>query len=173
MPELLIQIKKKSDGSAALTCVRRDGSVTWQRQEGGRGRFFPIHDLTHYAVETVLGHRRGFYGLVADGWDLSDFGAPWPKGRLPADLDPSELIVGFLDTERAGGVEWSATEFNAGVAKYYAQHRLAGTCLVTDEQLKQIRALLREVISRWQALPAGETLELSFERSSFSSMVVS
>ena len=168
MPELLIRIKKKSDGSAALTCARRDGSVTWQRQEGEQGRFFPIHDLTHYAVETVLGHRRGFYGLVADGWDLSDFGAPWPKGRLPADLDPSELIVGFLDRERAGGVEWSAAEFNEGAAKYYAQHRLAGTCLVTGEQLKQIRAALREVIARWQALPAGETLELPFERSSFS-----
>jgi hypothetical protein len=168
MPDLLIRIKKKSDGSAALTCVRRDGSVTRQRQDGEQGRFFPIHDLTHYAVETVFGHRRGFYGLVADGWDLSDFGAPWPKGRLPADLDPSELIVGFLDTERAGGVEWNAAEFNAGVAKYHAQHRLAGTCLVTDEQLKQIRAMLREVIARWQALPAGETLELPFERSSFS-----
>lgn len=99
---------------------------------------------------------------------VSDFGAPWPKGRLPADLDPSELIVGFLDRERAGGVEWNAAEFNEGVAKYYAQHRLAGTCLVTDEQLKQIRAALREVIARWEALPAGETLELPFERSSFS-----
>lgn len=67
MPDLMIQIKKKTDGSAALSCRRADGSVTWQRQEGRQGCFFPLHDLTHYAVETVLGHPRGFYGLVAEG----------------------------------------------------------------------------------------------------------
>jgi hypothetical protein len=163
MSGLLIRIKKKADGLAALSCVRADGSVTWQRQEGERGRFFPIHDLTHYAVETILGHRKGFYGLVVEGWDFGDFGAPWPKGRLPADLDPSELIVGFLDTERAGGVEWSANEFNQNAANYYAQHGLPGSCRVTDEQLGRIRGLLRELTARWRALPAGETLELPFK----------
>jgi hypothetical protein len=69
MPELIIRLKKQSDGSAALACIRADGSSTWQRQTGAQGRFFPRHDLTRYAVETVLGHRRGFYGLVAEGWD--------------------------------------------------------------------------------------------------------
>ncbi|MDF2775439.1 MAG: hypothetical protein K0S86_4940, partial [Geminicoccaceae bacterium] len=71
---LRIRIKKNADGSAALTCIRADGSVTWQRQEGAQGRFFPRHDLTHFAVETTLGHRRGFYGLVAEGWNITDFG---------------------------------------------------------------------------------------------------
>ncbi len=76
MNDLLIRIKKNTDGSAALSCLRADGSVTWQRHNGKQGRFFPFHDLTHYAVETVLEHRRGFYGLVAGGWDLTDFGNP-------------------------------------------------------------------------------------------------
>src|SRR5437773_4364975 len=112
MSDLLIRIKKKNDGSAALSCLRADGSVTWQRQNGAQGRFFPLHDLTHYAVERVLGHRKGFYGLVASGWDMSDFGAPWPKGRVPLDMDPSELIVGFLDVERATGVSGAAADYN-------------------------------------------------------------
>jgi hypothetical protein len=164
MPELLIRIKKKADGSAALSCRRADGSVTWQRQEGRQGRFFPIHDLTHSAVETVLGHRRGFYGLVAEGWDLTDFGAPWPKGRLPADLDPSELLVGFLDTERAGGVRWSADDFNEKAALFYQQHGLAGVCKLSDVELGRIRTVLAELMARWRALPAGEALELAFDR---------
>lgn len=86
MTDLIIRIRKNADGSAILSCLRADGSVTWQRQTGTHGRFFPIHDLTHYAVETVLGHRRGFYGLVAEGWNVTDFGAPWPRGgfrRMP------------------------------------------------------------------------------------------
>ena len=164
MPELLIRIKKKTDGSAALSCLRADGSVTWQRQDGVQGRFFPIHDLTHYAVETVLGHRRGFYGLIAEGWDLSDFGAPWPKGRLPADLDPSELLVGFLDGERAGGVQWSAEDFNEKAAHYYADHGLLGECRISPVELARVRSVRDDLIGRWRTLPAGATLELPFDR---------
>jgi len=166
MPDLLIRIKKKTDGGAALSCLRADGSVTWQRQEGRQARFFPIHDITHYAVETVLGHRRGFYGLVAEGWNLTDFGAPWPKGHLPADMDPAELIVGFLDTERAGGVQWSAVDFNEKAALYFAQHGISAACSITEDELSRIRTRLREIVDRWRALPAGETLELPFDRPS-------
>ena len=164
MAELLIRIKKKPDGSAALTCVRADGSVTWQRQEGTAGRFFPMHDLTHYAVETVLGHRRGFYGLIAEGWDLTDFGAPWPKGPLPADAEPAELIVGFLDVERASGGEWSAAEFNAHAAAHSATRGGPSTCALTDEHLACIRARRQELLVRWRALKPGEALELEYSR---------
>ncbi len=160
---MLIRIKKKSDGSATLSCVRDDGSVTWQRQEGAQGRFFPLHDLTHYAVETVLGHPRGFYGLVAAGWNLTDFGKPWPRGPLPVDALASELLVGFLDRERGAGAEWSATDFNAAAATHYAQRGVSGAVVVTDGELSSIRVRMRELFALWRALPPGETLELPFE----------
>jgi hypothetical protein len=72
MPALAIQIEKRADGRATLRCTRGDGSVTWQVQRARHAAFFPLHDLTHYAVETVLGFRRGFFGLIADGWDIDD-----------------------------------------------------------------------------------------------------
>src|ERR1700756_4214175 len=121
MAELTIRIKKKTDGSAALSMTRADGSVTWQRQEGQLGRFFPLHDLTHYAVETVLGFRRAFFGLVAEGWDLSTFGQPGVKNRLPEEAGLAELLVGYFDLERATGVVDSAEELNAKVEMYHAQ----------------------------------------------------
>lgn len=49
-----IEIEKKGDGASVLRCTRRDGSVTFQRHEGKQGAFFPIHDLTHLAVESEL-----------------------------------------------------------------------------------------------------------------------
>ncbi|HYK82467.1 MAG TPA: hypothetical protein VEU55_04930 [Gemmatimonadales bacterium] len=162
MSDLVIRIKKKSDGSAALSCLRADGSVTWQRQDGQQGRFFPLHDLTHYAVETVLGHRRGFYGLVAEGWDLTDFGTPWPRGPLPPEALASELLVGFLDSERAAGVEWSASEFQATAATHYAERGLAVPGALTDADLRRVRAERGRLFAQWAALPAGETLELRF-----------
>lgn len=160
MPELLIRIKKKTDGSAALSCVRADGSATWQRQEGRLGEFFPRHDLTHYAVETVLGHRRGFYGLVAEGWDLTDFGAPWPKGPLPADMDPSEGIVGLLDAERYQGSKMTIAELRERADTAAA----AFVAHLTDDDLDAVRARRAELFALWDALPAGEALELPFDR---------
>lgn len=159
---LRIRIKKKTDGSAALSCVRADGSVTWQRQEGTRGRFFPLHDLTHYAVETELGLGRGFYGLVAEGWDLTDFGAPWSKGHPPDEAAAAELIVGFLDTERASGTRSSAEDFNSAAARYFAEHRVSGSWVLSDEVLERIRRRRGELFERWAELPQGETLELHF-----------
>lgn len=161
---LVVRLKKKTDGSAALSCVRPDGSVTWQRQEGRQARFFPRHDLTHFAVESELGYRRGFYGLVAEGWDITDFGTPWPRGPLPPDADPSELIVGFLDMERAAGLEWSAAEFNEKAASYCRDHAMAGPPpTLTDEELGRIRARMRALFARLDAVSPGESLELTFQ----------
>lgn len=160
---LTIRIKKNADGSAALSCTRADGTVTWQRQTGAQGRFFPRHDLTHYAVETVLGYRRAFYGMLADGWDLADFGAPWPRGRIPEDADPAELIVGFLDTERAAGCRWSASELNDKAASYYRDHGFrAAPPTLTDDDLAHIRQRRAELFADWDAVPAGGALELTF-----------
>jgi hypothetical protein len=159
---LRIQFVKEKDGSVLLRCHRADGTTTWQRNDGSRGSFFIIHDLTHYAVETELGHRRGFWGLVAEGWNVTDFGAPWPRGPMPADMDPSELIVGFFDGERAGGVTWSADDFNDKAGKYFAGHGGIQTLTLTDADLIRIRARVRELSDRWKLLPRGETLELEF-----------
>ncbi len=160
---LVIRLQKGADGSAALTCTRADGSVTWQRQTGAQARFFPRHDLTHYAVETELAHRRGFYGLVAEGWNVTDFGAPWPRGPIPPDAEPAELIVGFLDGERAGGVQWSAAELNDEIALNHETHGTFARATVTDDELARIRARMRELFARWDAVLPGEALELSFD----------
>ena len=76
LPELTIALTRRPDGDSLFRLTRADGSATWQRTLGATGAFLPSHDLTHYAVETLLGHTRGFYGLVADGWDLDSFAAP-------------------------------------------------------------------------------------------------
>jgi len=163
MASLTIRIKKNTDGTSALSCTRADGSVTWQSNHGETGRFFPRHDLTHYAVETLLEHRRGFYGLVAEGWDMTDFGTPWPRGPLPVDADPSELIVGFFDGERAGNVRWTAAELKEKVDLYNEIHHSDVVVDLTDDQLAAIRARRAELFAMWDAVPQGEALELEFE----------
>jgi len=160
-PRLRIEIGKRRDGATTFRLVRADGSATWQRHEKPKAAFFPLHDLEHFAVETVLGHSRGFYGLVAEGWELGDFGTPWPRGPMPADMDPSESIVGFLDLERATGVELTADEVNDQLqAKLGERH---ASVRIAEEELARVRAVVRELHTRWWELPQGETMTLEFD----------
>ncbi|MFL5583309.1 MAG: hypothetical protein ACJ78K_00465 [Gemmatimonadaceae bacterium] len=159
----IIRIKKNADGRTSLSCTRPDGTTTWQRQEGGQARFFPRHDLTHYAVESVLGIRNGFYGLVASGWDLSDFGTPWPRGRIPPEANIAEIIVGFLDRERAGSDRATADDLNAALASYSAENSLATDVVVTEDDLSRIRAKRADLFAQWAAIEPGDALEVTFE----------
>jgi len=159
---ITIRIKKNRDGRTSLSCTRADGTTTWQRQEGGQAVFFPRHDLTHYAVETVLGHRRGFYGLVAAGWDLSDFGSPWPRGRIPVDANLSEVIVSFFDLERRTGEIGLAKDLNETIARFCSEHSMPAPPLLTDDDLNRVRQKRGEVFARWEAIQPGDALELPF-----------
>lgn len=67
MPEL-IRMTKQADGGAVLHCVRADGSVTWRRHEGRQAAFFPLHDLSHYPVETGLGCLRVSWPRDGTSW---------------------------------------------------------------------------------------------------------
>ena len=147
-----IKIHHRVDGLAVLRCERADGSVTWQRHPEKNSRFFPPHDLTHYAVETTLGLREAFYGLVARGWDLSDFGTPWPRGRLPAEAEVAEFLVGCLDQDA------TADEINAQGASFCGE----AWRTITNDELTRARALAHELIARWRALPPNGEIDLDF-----------
>lgn len=163
MAGLTIRIKKNTDGTAALSCTRADGTVTWQRQQGAQGLFFPRHDLTHFAVETVLEYRSAFYGLIATGWNISDFGPPWPRGQMPEEAGVAELIVSFLDAERASQARWSAEDFNDKTALYYREHEIRTTPpTLTDDDLARIRQRRAELFTEWESVSPGSAIELRF-----------
>jgi hypothetical protein len=146
-----IEIVKHPDGAGLLRCIRPDGSVTWQKQTRHAGHF-AMHDLTHFAVETVLRYRRGFFGLIAEGWDIEDTTGKGPRGALPAEAIEVERIVGLFDSERGAGVLWTEDEFNA-----FAPRAL------TAAEIQEIRKLRSVFSGRWSNTGPGEKLELRFE----------
>ena len=159
---LTLRFSKKTDGTASLSCIRDDGTATWQKQRGASAHFFPRHDLTHYAVETLLGIRTGFYGMVSEGWDISDFGTPWPRGPMPEGADLAEVIVGMLDLERASGTTWPAADYRLKVTEYHAARGAAREIALDDGQLAAIRARRDELFAQLDATRPGDTLELLF-----------
>ena len=159
---LRIHITKRTDGGAVLKCVRSDGTETWQKQSGHQAAFFPLHDLTHYAVESELGIHDAFYGLVAAGWSIADTTGKGTRGALPPDALFVESVVGTLDTERASGSRWTADEFNESAARHAANGGRPAPRRLTDDELARIRKRRAELFERWRELPAGHALELTF-----------
>ncbi len=151
---MLIQITKRADGAGILRCVRDDGSMTWQKQNARHAAHFAPHDLTHYAVETTLGIRRGFFGLVSEGWEIDDTTGKGSRGPLPPEAGAAETIVGMLDAERASGKYWTPEElreFGSEVARQ-----------LTQDQIAAIRKRRSELFQQWAAVPPGGVLELTF-----------
>jgi len=146
---MIIQLKKGRDGPSTLACVRPDGSRTWAHLHP----FFPVHDLTHCAVESVLQIGQAFFGLVRSGWAIDDFASPGTAHRLPAEAVRAERIVGVFDLERASGRAYTAAEFNAAAP---------GGAAITEADLAAIRSLRDELHARWIALAPGQTLEIPF-----------
>lgn len=152
---LEIAITKRADGAGVLRCTRADGSVTWQKQEK-HAAHFALHDLTHYAVETALGYRRGFFALIAEGWEIEDTTGKGARGTLPSKALPGEAleverIVGLFDAERASGVLWTAEEFNSAAPR-----------VLTEAEIQKVRALRANLFADWRAVPAGGELALVF-----------
>ena len=145
---LRIEISKRADGVGVLRCIRQDGSVTWQKQPK-HGAHFALHDLTHYAVETALGYRRGFFGLIAEGWEVEDTTGKGARGPLPPEAVEVERIVGLFDSERGSGMLWTAEEFNE-----FAPRPL------TEAEILEVRALRGKLFKQWAAIEPGQELEL-------------
>jgi hypothetical protein len=159
---VIIQFTKRKDGRSLLRCVRADGSTTWQRQDDERAAFFPLHDLTHYAVETGLGFNHGFYGLIANGWDIADTTGKGARGPLPDEAIEVEYIVGSLGAERAGDSACGAEEFNGLAAAFAKTRGLPEPRQLTDADLTKVRSSIDELCAQWRDLASGTTLELAF-----------
>ena len=60
----------KNIGKPHVICyMRDDGSKTWMHADN----FFVRHDLSHYAIEKILGYTTAFMGMLNNGMDIKDF----------------------------------------------------------------------------------------------------
>jgi hypothetical protein len=132
---------------------------------------FPPHDLTHYAVETTLAFRRGFFGLLAEGWEITDFVAPWPRGPIPAEAQEVELLVGFFQQDLRSVSPWTVEEFTQHAETFVAastarKHRaIAAPRAMSIDDLARVRNVRDALMAQWRALASGDELLLAFDRS--------
>jgi hypothetical protein len=153
-----VQLKRGREGPSTLVCIRADGSRTWSKLHP----FFPVHDLTHFSVESVLGFTEAFFGLVASGWNIDDFSQPGAAKRMATEAVLAEAIVGVFDLERAGWGVFDEAEFNAALVESLSGLGLPAFRFIAGDELRRIRTLRRDLVSRWWSVPEGQSIEIEF-----------
>lgn len=160
---MLVTLFRSPDGTARLVCTRPNGTRT-DAELGPADGWGPLHDLAHYVVETSLGLRNGFYGLVAQGWRVADF-LPDGAGRpLPDEAVIARAVAGTLARDALGSRPMSAEEFNFAAAAAVAALRPGQRIpQIPEPLLEQLRAALAGLHRRWLAVADHEVLELEIE----------
>ncbi|HVT40584.1 MAG TPA: hypothetical protein VHE78_16190 [Gemmatimonadaceae bacterium] len=181
MPSLTLEFKKKLDAPTVLTFVRGDGSRT-SSAIGPHEGYGPVHDLTHYVVESVFGFARAFLGLCAEGWTIQDFDKDALE-RMPPEAAVAEVLAGRVSAmemmdryDSLEEVNWTITQASAGwkagdrtkawgeMGAFIERWR-GGEAPVemTAEQYDAVRRALRRLRAEWNEIPFGGTMRLVFE----------
>jgi hypothetical protein len=139
-----------------LTCVRSDGSFS--SAELGPG--LPYHDLAHFVVERAYALQRGFFGNVASGYSLQDLS----KKEVILSLDSQSFVAEVLARTLGSLATGACTpeQFPALAQEELTRMNLTPPGELTTEQARRMLEEYRGLLDRYDALPAGQALELSF-----------
>ena len=162
MPSLTFRLRKTADAAAQLILIRDDGTHTLGAVGPANG-YGPVHDLTHYAIEQTLRLSEGFLGLIASGWEISDFEVKGTAKRLPAEALFAEVAAGELSRQLLTRQVSSHEDFLWAIDLTMEQQRPGFTRPeIVPAQLESIHALVAAEWRKWRELPANEALELTF-----------
>ena len=156
--KLIVTRRGRTDKYDDLRCVRRDGSATGCAMP--RQGILP-HDLVHYVVESTLGWRNAFYGMIAGGTDI---GPAMEQAHDPGNealLDQAihvEAIVESLQAQLWSGA-FDTAMFAEGVRTACTVRNRSVPELPADTGRQLFDAVLA-LDERWRQVPWHGTLEL-------------
>lgn len=163
MSTLQIQLKKEQFKRNTLHCIRPDGTETWAKIYPG----LELHELAHFAIETQLQIPDAFYGLLIEGYHISDF--ELPRDQRPKGLQPQHLPIGALQTEHMVNLMQSQfQEFHPQGYIDLLKTILGESDLPFPEALdlnaiSSIHEHLQALLIQWKNIKPGEVMELEFQ----------
>lgn len=157
-----IRFKKGKNKADVLHCSRPDGTDTWARIANG----MMVHELIHWAVEKELKYHNAFYGLLAKGYDITDFERSFSskplelKGKnLPPEAIWSEHIVHMFTVEHFGGTELEDISVQIDQNIKASGHK---GLEISPSDIDVIRQTIGLILGEWNALPAGHEIEREY-----------
>lgn len=150
----------KNEGKPHVISYTRDnGTVTWMHSDD----YFVRHDLSHYAIESTMPYRTAFNGMINNGMDIKDFENREKRALIPitAEAAYAENMANLFLQEIWQGEFDDFNKIQQGTFATSVNGRFPLTTL-PQEKIDAVRCRLRELLQRWDELPAGETLTLTF-----------
>jgi hypothetical protein len=155
-----ISIKKNADKPPTMTCTRDNGTSTWFHSPK-HGDYFVRHDLLHYSVETVLEYKTAFFGMIAGGRDLDDFGTQEgvrDTREYTTEALWAEQIVGVIQRQ----LKPIFAELVSVLDTQYADREGRGEPTISEAQYNEIVAVWHRLLTQWEHVLPGDSLELPF-----------
>ena len=147
-----------------LQIERDDGSIDWDYINPG----LLTHDLAHYAVETVLLLKHGFFGIINQGASISEFELPKEEKPVLVHSDTihkealiSEHLVNLVQSEiwNTGTIDDFLVIFQ-GICD---EHGLTYPSNLNIDTLNQIREEYSRLSLEFLSLKQGEQLQLTIK----------
>jgi len=154
-----MRITKNSSKPHLILYRRNNGTETWMQADD----FFVRHDLSHYAIEQTAGYSSAFMGMLNNGMDIRDFENREKRKQLMVTAEAwyAENMANLFLIEIAQG---RFNDFNQVAAEAFAAMQLNFPAPVLEPSLiDAIRTCLTQLLSQWEALPAGNTMLLNFD----------
>lgn len=139
-----ITFTKISAERHAVSITRADGTA--ERLEVDT-REFLRHDLAHYAIESELPIRRGFWGSVASGASLAGDGVTGSDAQL------AETLAGPIQT---------LFRIDAGPDAYLDVLNRLAPMIGTQNLAARVHERVRQLRGLWKATPFGGQMELTW-----------
>ncbi len=153
-----IRFTKYAGKQHVIKYIRDNGTETWMYCDD----FFIRHDLSHYALEKILGYATAFNGMLNAGMDIHDFEDKEKRAKMNVTAEAwyAENLANLFLIEIAQG---NFDDFNqVQQAAFVSFHHQYPPVTLADDQINAVRDHLVELLEKWTALPAGETLALTF-----------
>ncbi len=154
-----IRFTKNTGKQNVIKYVRDNGTETWMYGDD----FFIRHDLSHYALEKILGYKTAFNGMLNAGMDIRDFADKEKRAKLSVTAEAwyAENMANLFLIELAQG---KFDDFNqVQQAAFVSFHQQYPPVTLLQATINEVRDYLSILLAQWKALPSGETLELSFD----------
>lgn len=150
-----LRFEKAKHGQYRLAIQREDGSRDAREMQAG----YLAHDLMHFAYESRVRTRRGFYGRVAAGRALD--AADGMRASADKDALAIEVVVGTLQGAVAHGMTPELVVERASELLITQGHTVpveldAGLVIA-------VLADFRRLAGQWASLGVDEALELRFD----------
>lgn len=153
-----ILFTKNTGKQNVIKYIRDNGTETWMYCDD----FFIRHDLSHYALEKIFGYKTAFNGMLNAGMDIRDFDDKEKRARLSVTAEAwyAENMANLFLIELAQG---QFADFNeVQQAAFVSFNQQYPPTFLPEDKIEAVRMYLSELLAQWNTLPAGETLELSF-----------